>query len=115
VFSAAFSADGARVVTASHDNTARLWDAATGQLLGVPFEQGYLVDSAAFSADGTQVVTTAADKTARVWDARTGSGWARRSYNNRSATFSADGAAVTASDDGALAAGLAAGQAPPTL
>ena len=34
VNSAAFSADGARIVTASQDNTARIWDAATGQPLG---------------------------------------------------------------------------------
>ena len=31
VGSAAFSPDGARIVTASDDNAARLWDAATGQ------------------------------------------------------------------------------------
>ena len=30
MWSAAFSPDGSRVVTASSDNTARLWDAATG-------------------------------------------------------------------------------------
>ena len=29
--SAAFSPDGARIVTASDDRTARVWDAATGQ------------------------------------------------------------------------------------
>ena len=31
--SAAFSPDGSRVVTASYDNTARLWDAMTGAAL----------------------------------------------------------------------------------
>ena len=30
VYSAAFSPDGTRIVTASRDNTARLWDAASG-------------------------------------------------------------------------------------
>ena len=35
VSSAAFSPDGQRVVTASADNTARLWDAASGKSLAV--------------------------------------------------------------------------------
>jgi energy-coupling factor transporter ATP-binding protein EcfA2 len=34
VYSAHFSADGQRVVTASRDKTARVWDAATGKALG---------------------------------------------------------------------------------
>ena len=33
VLSAAFSPDGTRVITASDDQTARLWDAATGKAL----------------------------------------------------------------------------------
>ena len=34
--SAAFSPDGQRIVTASQDKTARLWDAATGKPIGEP-------------------------------------------------------------------------------
>jgi WD40 repeat protein len=36
VSSAQFSLDGQRVVTASWDETARLWDAATGKQIGEP-------------------------------------------------------------------------------
>ena len=36
VSSAAFSPDGKRIVTASEDETARIWDAATGQPIGEP-------------------------------------------------------------------------------
>jgi hypothetical protein len=72
VRSAAFSPDGTRVVTASSDNTARVWDAATGQPLTRPLEHQSAVWSAAFSPDGTRVVTASSDKTARVWDATTG-------------------------------------------
>ena len=36
--SAAFSPDGQRIVTASFDKTARIWDAATGKPIGEPLE-----------------------------------------------------------------------------
>ena len=67
VHSAAFSPDGTRVVTASNDNTARVWDAATGAGLAELKGHGGIVNSAAFSTDGTRVVTASNDN-ARVWD-----------------------------------------------
>ena len=36
--SAAFSPDGKRIVTASSDNTARVWDAESGKPLGEPLK-----------------------------------------------------------------------------
>jgi hypothetical protein len=69
VLSAAFSPDGTRVVTGSSDNTARLWDAATGAPLGAVMKHDGPVRSAAFSPDGTRVVTGSEDNTARLWDA----------------------------------------------
>jgi WD40 repeat protein len=70
VKSAAFTPDGARVVTASLDHTARVWDAATGKPLGVPLQHQGWVMSAAFSSDGARVVTASADHTARIWETR---------------------------------------------
>ena len=55
--SAQFSADGQRVVTASYDKTARVWDAATGKALSEPMKHDGEVHSAQFSADGQRVVT----------------------------------------------------------
>jgi WD40 repeat protein len=72
VNSAQFSADGKRVVTASSDKTARVWDAATGKAIGEPMKHDREDNSAQFSADGQRVVTASSDQTARVWDAATG-------------------------------------------
>ena len=66
VNSAAFSPDGQRVVTASVDGTARLWDAATDLSLVVLSGHDGAVNSAAFSPDGQRVMT-ASGKTARLW------------------------------------------------
>ncbi|MCG8418449.1 MAG: protein kinase, partial [Proteobacteria bacterium] len=69
VESAAFSPDGTRIVTASSDNAARVWNAdGSGQPVVL---RGHLgtVRSAAFSRDGTRIVTASSDQTARVWNA----------------------------------------------
>ncbi len=109
MWSAAFSPDGARVVTASEDRTARLWDAATGAPLGAPMRHEEAVLSAAFSPDGTRVVTASGNiigrgsGEARVWDAASGAPLGpplRHGGEVSSAAFSPDGARVlTASTD----------------
>jgi WD40 repeat protein len=70
--SAVFSSDDQWVVTTSWDETARVWDAASGQLHATLTGHSGSILSAAFSPDGQRVVTAGADKTARVWDAASG-------------------------------------------
>ena len=97
VWSAAFSPNDARVVTASEDKTARVWDAATGKTIAVLSGHDDRVFIAAFSPDGARVVTASKDKTARVWDAATGKTIAILSGHGGpvgSAVFSPDGARV---------------------
>jgi WD40 repeat protein len=67
VNSAQFSPDGTRVVTASLDKTARVWDAQTGKPISEPMIHQNDVNSAQFSPDGTRVATASWDKTSRVW------------------------------------------------
>ena len=75
VLNASFSADGKRVVTASWDKTAGVWDlSGTVPMAPVAIElSGYKgpVNTAPFGADGKLVVTASNDKTAQVWDAHT--------------------------------------------
>jgi WD40 repeat protein len=104
VVKAQFSTDGRFVVTASGDNTARVWDASTGQTLTELHGHTGFVTSAAFSPDGKSLVTASADNTARVWDAKTGQTLTDLRGHTApllSAAFSPDGnSVVTASYDG---------------
>ena len=70
MWSAVFSPDGSRIVTASADKTARIWDAATAKEIAVLRGHEGIVYSAAFSPDGSRIVTASEDNTARIWDVR---------------------------------------------
>jgi dipeptidyl aminopeptidase/acylaminoacyl peptidase len=113
VISAEFSPDGQRVVTASNDGTARLWDTLNGKPIGKPMQHGRWktghgararladpqgwVRSAQFSPDGQRVVTVTYWKTARLWDALSGKPIGEPMQHEeevRSAQFSPDGQRV---------------------
>jgi WD40 repeat protein len=98
-----FSADGSRVVTASYDRTARIWDGTSGKEIALLRGHDDWVKSAVFSADGSRIVTASSDGTARVWDGISGKEIAvLRGHEGfiNSAAFSADGSRIiTASDD----------------
>jgi len=107
VTSAKFSPDGTRIVTASEDGTARVWDATKlGVVKSLVELNGHEeeITAGAFSPDGTRIVTASWDGTARVWDAATGMSLAElkgHTQEVRSAAFSPDGTRiVTAAEDG---------------
>ncbi|SDR51307.1 WD40 repeat [Paraburkholderia fungorum] len=103
IFFANFSPDGKRVVTASWDGIARIWDVSTAQEIGeLKGHQGRIF-FAVYSQDGKRIATASEDKTARVWDAvnyqEIGPPMA---HHNQvlSASFNSDGTRiVTASQD----------------
>ena len=105
VTSASFSLYGTRIITASEDGTAQLWDAKTGRSIGEPMMHKGAVISASFNRDGTRIVTASHDRTVRVWDAKTGQivgGPIEHEADLWNANFSSDGTRiVTVSNDGA--------------
>ena len=70
--SSQFSSNSKTILTASTDNTAKIWDANTGNLI-VTFT-GHIkeVNMAQFSPDNKKVVTISEDNTTKIWDSRTG-------------------------------------------
>jgi WD40 repeat protein len=88
VVSASFSPDGARIVTASGDKTARVWNAASGKQIAAFKGHEDVVVSASFSPDGARIVTASFDKTARVWNAASGKQIAVKSGIKRPVAFS---------------------------
>jgi WD40 repeat protein/predicted Ser/Thr protein kinase len=68
----AISPDGGTLATGAEDNTARLWDTATGRPRGGPLRHRAPVTAVAFAPDGRTVMTGAQDATAQLWDAATG-------------------------------------------
>lgn len=55
-------------VTASHDETARAWDAWTGECIGTMIGHSGRLNAVQASPDGRVVVTASDDMTARVWE-----------------------------------------------
>ena len=69
---ASFSPDGRYVVTGSTDNSARVWEVATGRLIGKPLLHDNWVRAVAFAPDNRHVLTGSHDNTAQLWDIHTG-------------------------------------------
>ena len=68
----AWSPDGRQVLSGGADQTARLWDAATGKQIRVLEGHTDTVQAVAWSPDSRQILTGGQDGTARIWDATTG-------------------------------------------
>ncbi|MBI3725811.1 serine/threonine protein kinase [bacterium] len=72
VYAALPTPDGKRIVDASRDGTAVVWDAATGTELVRFREHGICVYSLALSPDGALAATGSIDGMVRIWEVATG-------------------------------------------
>ena len=68
----AFSPDSRLLASGSHDETVRLWDAATGAPVQTLEGHSDLVMAVAFSLDSRLLASGSHDKTVRLWDPATG-------------------------------------------
>ncbi len=100
VYGLAFSPDGTRLASASHDMTVRIWDIETQSELHAMTGHTGLTVAVAWSPDGSMVASGAYDHTVRLWNADTGdllrvleghTGWVNQ------VAFDADGARVVSS------------------
>lgn len=67
---ASFSPDGRRVLTASPEGSARIWEAGTGKLLHILSGHTQEVTAAEFSPDGRWIATAGVDNFARLWNSQ---------------------------------------------
>jgi WD40 repeat protein len=97
VYGLAFSPDGKRLASASHDMTVRIWDVETQTELHTMAGHTGLTVAVAWNPDGSMVASGSYDQTVRVWNADTGelirvleghTGWVNQ------VAFSADGMRV---------------------
>jgi WD40 repeat protein len=105
VLDVAFSPDGHRLLSASEDGTARIWNTADGKLEHTLSGHGEAVNSAAYSPDGRRVVTAGADGTVRVWHVGDGRSVIMHGHAGpvRSVAFNRDGdRVVSAGQDGTV-------------
>jgi WD40 repeat protein/transcriptional regulator with XRE-family HTH domain len=104
VWSVAYSPDGKRIATTDWNNSAKLWDAKSGQLLMTLTGHSESVNGVAFSPDGKLVATASDDETAKIWNVETGDELLTLSGHDRpvhDVSFSPDGHHLaSASDDG---------------
>src|SRR6187402_1818578 len=69
VATAVFSPDGKRLVTASLDNTVKIWEVNTGLMVANLLGHNDTVVTASFSPNGNLILSADEEGTVKLWDA----------------------------------------------
>ena len=110
----AVSADGATIVSASDDQTLKVWDGRSGAERFTLSGHAAWVKSCAVSADGATIVSASDDKTLKVWDGRSGAERFTLSGHAgevKGCAVSADGATIVSASSDRDAEGVGSGGA----
>ncbi|PSB47732.1 WD40 repeat domain-containing protein [filamentous cyanobacterium Phorm 6] len=72
VSAVAIAPDGKTVISASWDNTLKIWDTETGSELKTLTRHDYWVNAVAIAPDGKTAISASGDETLKIWDTETG-------------------------------------------
>ena len=103
----AYSPDNQYIASGSNDNTIKIWNAKTGQLVRTLPVSDQRIYTVAFSPDGTQVISGGKDNVLRIWDMNTGEQVGQdltgHTGSVRAVAFSPDGNQIASGgDDGKI-------------
>jgi len=93
----AWSPNGKSIVSGCRDNTAKVWDVATGKNVFTYVDHTGWVYVVAWSPDGTRIASASTDATVQVWNASTGSrivNYREHTAEVRAMGWSPDGKAI---------------------
>src|SRR6476661_6186189 len=72
VFAVAIAPDGLTAISASHDNTLKIWDTETGTEVRTLIGHTHWVTAVAIAPDGLTAISASHDNTLKIWDTETG-------------------------------------------
>ena len=72
VNSVSFSPDGSRIASGSGDNTIKIWNVETGEIIKTLTGHTFFVNSVSFSPDGSRIASGSNDRTIKIWNVETG-------------------------------------------